>query len=216
MILPTSSRLLAPNGFDDITALRVGNDLNPGNAGVVMRSMNPISLDSQIHSRISSFAAELSALVKQAALESVQAALGGSTPAQARRGRPKGSKNVAKRGPGRPKSSPNGSVDSDKILAHVRANPGVQSSEIASAFRLSVAEARDALTKLMASRVVRREGQKRGTRYFAGGKVAAPKKAKAKRKISPELRAQLVKRMALARAVRAKRAAAQRGARDER
>ncbi len=173
-----------------------------------------ISLDSQIHSRISSFAAELSALVKQAALESVRAALGGSAPAAATRGpgRPKGSKNVAKRGPGRPKSSPNGSVDSDKILAHVRANPGVQSSEIASAFRLSVADARDALTKLMESKAVRREGQKRGTRYFAGNAttktVIAPKAAKKKtrRKLSPAAIANLRANLAKARAAKAKKA----------
>ncbi len=175
--------------------------------------MKPTSLDHQIHSRISSFAAELSALVKQAALESVHAALGGGTPTAAKRGRPKGSKNAAKRGPGRPKSSATGSVDADKILAHVRANPGVQSSEIASAFRLSVADARDALTKLMASKAVRREGQKRGSRYFAGGatvKVAiAPKaaKKKARRKLSPAAIANLRANLAKARAARAKKSA---------
>ncbi len=147
--------------------------------------------------------------MKQAALESVHAALGGSAPAPARRGRPKGSNNVAKRGLGRPANS---SVDSDKILAHVRANPGVQSSEIASAFRLSVAEARDALTKLMASKAVRREGQKRGSRYFAGGKAAkttvAPKAAKKKaRKLSAAAVANLRANLAKARAARAKKLA---------
>ncbi len=169
--------------------------------------MKTSSLDSQITSRISSFAAELSALVKQAALESVHAALGGSAPvATAKRGRPKGSKNVAA-----PNAS-SGKADADKILAHVRANPGVQSSEIASAFRLSVADARAALTKLMASKIVRREGQKRGSRYFAGGKstktVIAPKaaKKKARRKLSPAAIANLRANLAKARAARAAKA----------
>ncbi len=168
--------------------------------------MKTNSLDSQIHARISSFAAELSALVKQAALESVHAALGGTAPAAAKR-----STTVAKRGPGRPKA--NGVVDADQILAHVRANPGVQSSEIASAFRLSVAEARDALTKLMASKAVRREGQKRGTRYFAGKHATptatAPKaaKKKARRKLSPAAVAKLRANLAKARAARAAKSA---------
>ncbi len=176
--------------------------------------MKTSSLDQQIHANISSFAAELSALVKQAALESVHAALGAGTPAQAKRGRPKGSKNVAKRGPGRPKSSPSGNVDSDKILAHVRANPGVRSDQIAKQFRMQTPAVRSVLEKLMALKAVRRTGQKRGTQYFAGGAtiktVIAPKaaKKKARRKLSPAAIANLRANLAKARAARAKKLAA--------
>ncbi len=177
--------------------------------------MRSTSLDQQIHSRISSFAAELSALVKQAALESVHAALSGSAPAAARRGRPKGSKNVAKRGPGRPSGS--ASIDSDKILAHVRANPGRRSDQIAADLGLAVKQIQPALAKLLAAGAVRKEGIQRGTKYFAGGKAtssasvaSAPKatKKKARRKLSPAAVAKLRANLAKARAARAKKLAA--------
>ncbi len=135
--------------------------------------MKTSSLDSQIHSSISSFAAELSALVKQAALESVHAALGGSAPATAKRGRPKA---VARRGPGRPKGSTSGSVDADKILAHVRANPGRRSDQIAADLHVAVKQIQPSIAKLLAAGSVRKEGIQRGTKYFADGKAARAKK----------------------------------------
>ena len=61
-------------------------------------------LDQDIQSRIQSFLAELSQLVKMAALGSVHAALGGELEPSMRRGpgRPRGS---GKRGPGRPRKA---------------------------------------------------------------------------------------------------------------
>ncbi len=177
-----------------------------------MSRMKTSSLDQRIHANISAFAAELSALVKQAALESVQAALGAGTPAPAKRGRPTGSKNVAKRGPGRPSKA--SSVDSDRILAHVRANPGRRSDQIAADLGVAVKQIQPSIAKLLAAGAVRKEGIQRGTRYFAGGAtgktVLAPKatKKKARRKLSPAAVANLRANLAKARAARAKKLAA--------
>ncbi len=184
-----------------------GAPIESSAANRTITRMNPTSLDHEIQSRISTFASELSWLVKAAALESVHAALGGSAPAPAKRGRPKRSKNVAKRGPGRPANS---SVDADKILAHVRANPGQRSDQIAADLGLAVKQIQPSIAKLLAAGSVRKEGIQRGTRYFAGGKATAPKaaKKKARRKLSPAAVANLRANLAKARAARAKKLAA--------
>jgi hypothetical protein len=68
---------------------------------------------------------------------------------------------------------------------------------------------------LLESKRIRREGERRGTKYFVGGAGSTSKKATAgrarrasKRRISPALRAALVARMAKARAARAAKLAA--------
>ena len=145
------------------------------------------SLDSEIRSRIDSFLEELSALVKQSAVEAVRDALGqgngvvaparrgpgrppkSSAPAgPARRGRPAGA-----RGRGGKRSSEDLGATSDQILEHVRANPGQRAEQIGSAIGLSTREMRLPIQKLLDRRSIRTEGQRRGTKYFAGARGGA-------------------------------------------
>jgi hypothetical protein len=161
------------------------------------------NLSQQINSSIQSFVAELSALVRTAALESVQSALGGGgggSVGSARRGpgRPKGS--GARRGPGRPKGSGaaksaaapsakparrakgerRSSADVDataaKLLAYIKANDGKRIDEIAKVMNVHTSDLKLPAQKLLAAKSVKTSGQKRGTKYHAGGKGTASKK----------------------------------------
>jgi len=153
------------------------------------------TLDSEIRSRIDAFVNDLSNLVKTTAVASVAEALGGASTAP-RRGRRPG-----RRGPGRPRGSTtraasangrrgkrakrsSGDVDATaaKVLAHVRANPGQNVGEIRAALGASSKELQLPVQKLVAAKSLRTEGQRRGTRYFAGGRGKATKKAKGSRR----------------------------------
>ena len=203
---------------------------------------NPQSL----RALVDQFVSDLSVLVHQQALDTVRAALGGG-PAPKRRGpgRPRGS---GKRGPGRPpkarrgtrrprkagrrarRSSADLEATSAKVLAYVRSNAGQRLEEIGRGLRRPTAGLKRPIQVLVAAGKLRTEGQKRGTKYFAGGrggpkrgagkkagrsakrkvarkarrKVARKAAKKGRRKLSPEQRAALLERLAKARAARAK------------
>ena len=164
--------------------------------------MTPTHLDSEIRALIDSFTAKFRELLGLAALGSVQTALaaGVGTPvAPARRGpgRPKGSGRAkgdapAKRGPGRPPAakSPTGrrirrsaeDVEevAEQIHGYVLAHPGSRLEEIGRGLGTDTAGLKRPIQGLLSTGRLRTEGQKRGTKYFAGGKAAAVKvKAKA-------------------------------------
>ena len=154
------------------------------------------TLDQEIQSRIQSFLTELSELVKMAALGSVHAALGGEPGPGLRRGpgRPRGS---GKRGPGRPRKIAAKAVRAGKrlrrsaedleaiatrVLAHVKANAGHRLEQIGAALKTDTAVLKRPIANLLAARRLRTEGQKRGTKYFAGGGGARKSKASTGRK----------------------------------
>jgi len=161
----------------------------------------------QLDSTIQSFVAEISSLVRVAALEAVEAALGGgSSPARRGPGRPRGS---GKRGPGRPKGTRNKpkampvrtarggkrarrsseAVDATaaEFLAYVKANDGKRLEEIAAALKIPSKNLKRPAQKLLAAKAVKTSGAKRGTKYHAGSgampmdPAAAPPKATARR-----------------------------------
>ena len=159
----------------------------------------------QITSLVQSFVADLSQLVRLAALESVEAALtGGASPARRGPGRPRGS--GKRRGPGRPKGSRNAekamparasrggkrdrrssedvNATAEKFLAYVKANDGKRLEEIAAALKLPSKVLKLPAQKLVAAKAVKTTGQKRGTKYHAGSGAtkAAPAAAPAKAK----------------------------------
>mgnify|MGYP001329832984 CR=1 FL=1 len=65
-----------------------------------------------------------------------------------------------------------------KVLAYVRSNAGQRLEEIGKGLRTATAGLKRPIQGLLAAGKLRTEGQKRGTRYFAGGRG----KRKAKRK----------------------------------
>jgi hypothetical protein len=190
-----------------------------------------------IRTLVDQFVSDISARVHQQALDTVRAALGGgAAPARRGPGRPRGSgkrgpgrpRKAGRRGPGRPRklgrrSQGDVAAVGEKVLAYVRANPGQRLEEIGRGLRTDTAGLKRPIQRLVADGKLRTEGQKRGTKYFAGGRGRGKKKAgrragrrgkartrrapvrakrAAKRKLSPEQRAALLERLAKARAAR--------------
>ena len=159
----------------------------------------PKSIDSTLRSTVDAFVAELTTLINQAALETVQEALRGTAA-------------PAKRGPGRPRKTASGgkttrkkakraakksgkrvrrSIEdikrtADKVLAYVKANPDKGVAEISKDTKVSPKDLKKPIIMLLDGKRIRTKGQKRGTTYFAGGdarKPKAPKKAAGKSKV---------------------------------
>lgn len=158
-------------------------------------SMTPMSttqLDRQIQDRIQAFLTELSGLVRQSALEAVQAALGGGVAAPVRRGPGRPRKNAAA-GPiaaaapagaagsksgasaaGKParraKRAKRTSADVDAtaaaLLAYVAANEGQSIEQIGKGMGVATKELKLPVIKLMEAKKLKTKGQKRGTKYF--------------------------------------------------
>jgi hypothetical protein len=151
--------------------------------------------NADIDALVNSFAADLSLMVRRMALEQVMQALGGdmATPVRRGPGRPKGSSNAAlaapkasgKRGGKRIRRSAEDLAGmSDALLAHVKANPGQRGEQIAAALGTDVGTMRKPMKLLIAKKLVKTAGQRRGMTYTAGGAPAAkaaPKAVKAKR-----------------------------------
>jgi hypothetical protein len=133
--------------------------------------MTRSNLDSEIRSKIDAFLDELSSMVKQAALDSVQAALDdGDTHAHHGRrmnvklGRP--AKSAMKGGK---RSSEDVTAMADKISSFVRSNPGSRLEAITAGLGTGSKELKLPVIKLLSSKTLTKKGQKRGTMYFMGG-----------------------------------------------
>ncbi len=149
------------------------------------------ALEAEIRSRLEVFATELAGTIRQAALESVEGALGGADAAPARRprGRPRGS--TTRRKPGRKPAvvrerSPSVSAESlaPRVLAHVKGNPGQGVTEIASALGARSDAVKPVLAALLAAKEIRKTGQRRGTKYHLRGSAGSGGPRKAARKAS--------------------------------
>jgi hypothetical protein len=126
-------------------------------------------LDSEIHSRITSFLDELSAMVKRQALEAVHEVLGGGV----------------RRGPGRPRKvsmrpgrkpramgkrvrrSPEDLAKLQAtVLAALRAKQGQRLEEIGRALKTDTAVLKRPVAMLVEAKKLKTQGKKRGTKYF--------------------------------------------------
>jgi predicted HTH transcriptional regulator len=142
--------------------------------------MPPSNIDLQIRFHIESFTRELTELVKQAALSSVQDAFNGGAPARAGRQTP--TKRAAPR-----RSSRSGRRSSEQIenmgrtiLAHVSSNQGHRLEEISAALKIPSKDLKRPVAILLEAKKLRKRGKKRGTQYFAGSGGGTKPKAKPK------------------------------------
>jgi hypothetical protein len=149
------------------------------------------TIDTAIRSQIDQFLVSISSLVRQAAVEAVREALGATD------GNVSGS---ARRGPGRPRkvhagkpgrrakrSSADVQAVGAKVLSYIKGNPGSRLEEIGRGLKVDTAGLKLPVQGLLAAKSVRTEGQKRGTKYFAGsgkapGASAARKAGKSGRR----------------------------------
>src|SRR5262245_19301872 len=150
------------------------------------------NVESQIKSRVDSFVAELSALVKKAALEAVANALKageGAAPSVAKaagkkRGPAPGAAKAtkapkaaapaaaagAKRKAGQKRSPDEISKTTEKLLQYITKNSGQRIEEIAKGVGHSTKELTLPIKKLLNDKKISAKGEKRATRYFMGGK----------------------------------------------
>lgn len=127
-------------------------------------------VNQQIRDRIQAFVNELSELVKQATLESVQEALQGTySQPTARKG---GRKSSGMASPGRrPKGGKRTPEELEalvaKLLRHIQTNPGQRMEQLAASLDIPSKELTLPIKKLLQENRLRTKGQKRATAYFA-------------------------------------------------
>ena len=149
------------------------------------------NVEAEIRALVDSFVADLTELVQRSTVESVLAAVSGSLEAPAKRGPGRPRKAAAKPASGKRgrRSSAAVTRTTEAALAYVAANPGCSVGDIGAGVGASTKELRLPLQKLLSSGQLRTTGQKRGTRYHAGGgakkrvvkKRATRKKARKKK-----------------------------------
>ncbi len=140
------------------------------------------TVNDQIRDRIEAFAAELTELIRAAAMETVAAALGEGSVGGGRAGRGRGRRGpgrpaAAARGPGRParasareKGAKRAPQEIERLTSklgdYVKSNPGQRIEQIAKGMGTSTKELNLPVKKLVATKAIKTRGQKRATQYF--------------------------------------------------
>lgn len=154
------------------------------------------NVETQLKSRVDSFVAELSDLVRKAAIEAVQGALKGGAaaapgvakaagkkrgpaPAAAPVAAPKAAAKApkaaaapaaSKRKAGQKRSPDEIVKTTEKLLAYITKNSGQRIEEIAKGVGNSTKELTLPVKKLLNEKKITAKGEKRATRYFVAGK----------------------------------------------
>ncbi|HYP74702.1 MAG TPA: DNA-binding protein [Polyangiaceae bacterium] len=131
------------------------------------------SVNDRIRSRVEAFAEELSALIRDSAMETVREALGGGgAPRRAGRGGRAAASAAPVRGGGRrekgQKRDP-GEIErlTGRLLDYVKGNAGQRIEQIAAGMGTVTKELNLPVKKLIAQKALKTKGQKRATQYFA-------------------------------------------------
>jgi len=128
-----------------------------------------MTVQDQIQRRIQQFATELEALVRQSAIEAVSSSLGGSN------GAPIAPAHRTAVSTGRPRARAKAGGKRDprviealvaSVAAHVKAHPGHGVEAIASALKTSTHDITLPITKLLATKAIKKKGVKRATKYY--------------------------------------------------
>ena len=82
-------------------------------------------------------------------------------------------------------------LDADKaaLLSYVSSNPGQRLEEISVGMRVDSKHLKRPVTLLLGEKKLRKEGQRRGTRYFAGGRAKVGGTVKPARKVTTKKKA---------------------------
>jgi hypothetical protein len=137
------------------------------------------TVNDQIRDRVEAFAAELTELIRAAAMETVAAALGEGTAGGGRVGRGRGRRGPGRpaRGPGRParvvartKGAKRAPQEIERLTSrladYVKSNPGQRIEQIAKGMGTSTKELNLPVKKLVAEKTIKTRGQKRATQYL--------------------------------------------------
>lgn len=135
------------------------------------------AIETEIRSRVESFASEIIALLRASAMEVVQDALGGGATREGRRG---GRGGAASR---RASAPPKGAKRDPRVLealteklgAFIKKNPGQRIEQIGKALGTPTKELALPVKKLLAAKRISTKGRRRATKYFpAGGRGSSP------------------------------------------
>lgn len=130
-----------------------------------------MSIESEIQSRVTAFAAELVAIVRASALEVVQEALGDAVTPRAARGRGAAvvaaPRAVAARGKGAKRDPQAIEALTNQLAAYIKKNPGQRIEQIGKELGIPTKELALPVKKLLAGKRLSTKGQKRATTYFA-------------------------------------------------
>lgn len=148
------------------------------------------STNDQIRARVDEFVDGLRDLIQQAALEAVQVALGADSAPAARAPRakqasaPRAVASVSRKKGGKRIRRNREALDQmgDLLVSHVTANPGTGMSDLVAATGVAAPVVRGPLNELLAAGRLRKEGDRRGTKYFAGSGKPAAKRSSRKKK----------------------------------
>jgi hypothetical protein len=134
-------------------------------------------IDSELRARIDAFTADISTLVRQAALEAVHAALGVApvAPATRRRGPGRPPKTAAgapaskpaRRGPRAKRTPEDVAKMGEAVVGYVVKNPGQSVEQIGTALGIKTKELALPIIRMIEAKKVRTTGERRGTKYFA-------------------------------------------------
>lgn len=131
--------------------------------------MKPTSLDREIRSRLDSFTAELTSLVRTAALDSLHAALGAtqSTAAVAGAAAQQLDRKVTRRRRGGKRTSESVLETAVTVQKYIKSHEGERLEQIAKGLGMPSKELKLPIQKLFAQKAIKTKGVKRGTMYFA-------------------------------------------------
>lgn len=130
----------------------------------------PNSVDSEIESLVSTFVADLTALLRTSALNLVSDALAGQSTPQGskRRGAARTAAPAAARRPKGAKRDPEDiAALTESLAAFVKKTPGQRIEQIGKALGTPTKELTLPMKKLIAAKRISTKGQKRATTYFA-------------------------------------------------
>jgi hypothetical protein len=133
----------------------------------------------QISARIQAFARELGELVQSEALEAVRRALSGKpagakpaqasaprAPAKASPRRKRGRAKSASPGPKAAVKASGSTPETEKLIGFIKTHPGLRLEAIAKGIGAPSEKLKSAVSDLVASKKLRKEGKTRGTTYF--------------------------------------------------
>lgn len=134
---------------------------------------------SRVQSVIDRFVSELTAIARE---EAAKIVLGGITPS----GRVRKAASNSAGGHGAKRSPENIEALQSKLLGYVKSHPGLRIEQINEQLGTSTKDLALPIRKLIAAKQLRVQGQRRATKYFAGGKGTPKKNGRTSRDRRPK------------------------------
>jgi hypothetical protein len=128
------------------------------------------AIDDNIRSSVDAFVQELTSLVRQSVLESVETAFGGGARVRRSPGRPRKAAGTARIGGARRKGQKRSPSEiqelQNRLLAAITKSPGQRKEQLGAALGAASKDLMLVTNKLLADRAIRKRGVKRATKYY--------------------------------------------------